>query len=89
MADLSATDRDMVGRHFNRQGPLIGTCAFMKADLVAAVAATDDWIDDNSAAFNTALPTAFRNAATLQQKTLLFCWVALRRAGLLTVAEDG
>lgn len=89
MADLSATDRDRVARYFNRQGPDLGTCTFTKPELVAAVAATDDWIDDNGTAFNTALPVAFRTAATLQQKTLLFCWVALRRAGLLRVQEDG
>jgi hypothetical protein len=89
VADLSATDRDRVGRFFMRQGPTLGTCAFTKPDLVAAIADTDNWIDDNTASFNTALSQPFRTSATLQQKTLLFCWVALRRAGLLHVDEDG
>lgn len=88
MADLSATDRERVKRYFMRQGDATGGCAFTKTDLTAAVTATDDWIDDNASAFNLALPVAFRNAATGQQKTLLFCWVALRRAGLLRVEED-
>lgn len=57
------------------------TCAFTKADLQAAVDATDTWIDTNAAAFNTALPVAFRTNATQAQKTYLFCLVALKRAG--------
>jgi hypothetical protein len=65
-----------------------GVCAFTKADLAAAVNATDDWIEANQAAFNTALPTAFKNNATLAQKTLLFCYVAMRRAGSLHARED-
>lgn len=67
----------------------LGLDQFAKPDLDAAIAATDDWIDTNSAAFNTALPTAFKNGATALQKTVLFCVVALRRAGLLKVSEDG
>lgn len=63
-------------------------CAFTKADLRAALDATDDWIDANTAAFNTALPQPFRGSATATQKTLLFCYVAMRRRGLLPVAED-
>jgi hypothetical protein len=55
----------------------------------AAINATDAWIDANAAAFNTALPQPFRGAATADQKTLLLCWVAMRRAGLLRVEEDG
>jgi hypothetical protein len=60
-----------------------------KTDLRQAVDATDAWIDANQAAFNTALPAAFRNNATLAQKTLLFCYVAMRRAGILRAQEDG
>jgi hypothetical protein len=54
-----------------------------KPELAAAIAATDDWIDTNAAAFNAALPQPFRTAATLDEKTILFCYVALKRAGLL------
>ncbi|MFG1683515.1 hypothetical protein ACGFNP_25325 [Nonomuraea sp. NPDC049269] len=50
--------------------------------------ATDSWIDGNSAAFNAALPQPFRGAATPAQKTLLFCYVAMRRHGLLKAEED-
>jgi hypothetical protein len=65
--------------------------AFTKADLRAALDATDDWIDDNAAAFNSALPQPFRSQASATQKTLLFCYVAMRRRGvdMLRVDEDG
>lgn len=50
-----------------------------KTDLRAAINANDDWIDNNQAAFNAALPEPFRTQATLAQKTLLFCAVAAMR----------
>ncbi len=64
-------------------------CAFTKTDLRAAVDAADTWIDSNASSFNTALPVAFRTNASLAQKTLLLCYVAMRRAGILKVEEDG
>lgn len=87
MALLPDADRDRTGRYFMRANTL--ACAFTKAELRAAVNATDDWIDANAAAFNSALPLAFRTNASQVQKTLLFCWVAMRRAGILRVQEDG
>jgi hypothetical protein len=60
-----------------------------KVDLRAAVDATDAWIDGQQANFNAALPAAARNNLTLVQKTLLFCYVAMRRAGILRAEEDG
>lgn len=62
---------------------------YTKADLRAAVDATDAWIESNASSYNTALPQPFRGAATAQQKTDLLCWVAQRRAGKLRVEEDG
>lgn len=59
-----------------------------KPDLKAAVDATDDWIEANSASFNAALPQPFRGAASSPQKTFLLCYVAMRRAGLLRAEED-
>ena len=53
-----------------------------KAELQAAVAATDVWIDNNAAAYNAALPVAARNRMTATQKTLLFVAVALMRQGI-------
>jgi hypothetical protein len=49
----------------------------------AAADATDTWITDNQTSFNTALPEPFKSTATSAQKTLLFCYVAMKRAGLI------
>jgi hypothetical protein len=61
--------------------------AFTKAQLSAAVAAADQWADDNAAAYNTALPAAFRNNATAAQKSLLLLCVIARRAGFTEWAD--
>jgi len=53
-----------------------------KSELLAAVVATDTWIDNNQAGYNTALPSAFRDNATAAQKTLLFCAVAAARVSI-------
>lgn len=86
MAVLSTTDRQRVWRGLMR---LLGGRAepvnFAKDDLLAAISATDDWIDANAAAFNTALPLAFRTSATAVQKTILFCAVALARVSIAFV----
>lgn len=87
MAVLPDADRDRVWRAFMRRN--LDSSGFTKADLRAAVDATDSWIDSNAAAFNSALPAAFRTTATAAQKTLLFCYVAMRRQGALRVEEDG
>jgi len=54
----------------------------IKGDIKSAVDATDAWIEANQANYNAALPDAFRNNATQQQKTLLFCAVALARVSI-------
>ena len=84
---LDTTGRFRVWAHAMRNwvGNLAGVT---KTDLRAAVDATDDWIDANQASFNSALPVAFRTNATLAQKTLLFCFVAMRRANLMRAEED-
>lgn len=63
------------------------SAAFTKAQLSAAVAAADQWADDNAAAYNTALPAAFRNNATAAQKSLLLVYVIARRAGFTEWAD--
>lgn len=52
-----------------------------KAQLDAAIAAIDDWIEANAASFNSALPIAARNNLTASQKAHLFYLVAQRRYG--------
>lgn len=95
MALLDDTNRRRVWAHFMRNLDILGGIpAITKADVRAAIDATDAWIDAASATaapatgYNSALPQPFRGAANLSQKTLLFCFVAMRRAGLLKVEED-
>jgi hypothetical protein len=85
MAELSATDRFRCWAQLMRA---VTGWPVTKADLRAAVDATDTWIDSNQSAFNSALPQPFRTNASVSQKTLLFCYVAMRRAGLLRAEED-
>lgn len=84
---LDATGRLRVWAQAMRRGGL-GALGVTKADLRAAVDATDDWIEANQSSYNTALPQPARASLTLVQKTLLFCWVAMRRAGLHRAEED-
>lgn len=87
MAELPEQDRNRVWRWFMRRNT--DPCNYTKTDLKAAIDACDTWVDANATSFNQALPQPFRGQATAQQKTLLLCWVAMRRAGLLRVEEDG
>ena len=50
-----------------------------KAELRAALDATDAWINDNAAAYNAALPLPARTALSAQQKAELFLFVARKR----------
>jgi len=89
VAVLDATNRLRTAAHLMRGAILGGVAGCTKLDIRAAVNATDDWIDTNATAFNSALPVAFRTNASQAQKTILFCIVAMRRAGLLHTEEDG
>lgn len=81
MATLPDGDRQKVSnglqRYWSDQREVIAVLT--KADMKAAVDATDSWIDTNGASFNNALPTAAKNNLTMAQKTLMFCAVALYR----------
>lgn len=87
MAALPTVDRQRAMYQWMRAN--LEACGFTKADAQAAVDACDTWIDSNQSSFNTALPAAFRINASLTQKTMLFCYVAMRRAGILRAPEDG
>lgn len=50
-----------------------------KHDIRAAVDAIDGWIDDNLAAFNTAIPQPARSELTAKQKAEIFFAIAGRR----------
>ena len=89
MAVMDATNRLRTWAQIMRDWPPgAGLPGTTKPDLRAAVNATDDWIEANQASFNAALPQPFRSQATLTQKTFLFCYVAMRRAGRLRAQED-
>jgi hypothetical protein len=80
MAVLSDPDRAQIWAEYQRElSTAHESASFTKAQLLAAVAAADQWINDNSAAYNAALPTAFRNNATPAQKArMLSAIVAMR-----------
>lgn len=81
MTVLDSTNRAAVSADFQRDLSVTRTSlALTKAQLQAAIDATDQWIDDNASAFNSALPTAARTTLTAQQKLDLFLRVARRRA---------
>lgn len=84
---LDAINRARLAAGYQRDGRCPG--ALIKPQLAAAIAAADDWIDTNSAAFAAALPAAFRTATTPAQKGELLAYVLMRRIGKLTVQEDG
>ncbi len=91
MALLDEANRSRVWGHVLRKLALAG---LTKADVRAAVDATDAWIDSAQGAtapatgYNSALPQPFRGTANADQKTVLFCYVAMRRAGLLKTEAD-
>lgn len=88
MAVLSSEERRRIMAYAMRQASTLAVSGVDKTELRAAIDATDAWIDSNAASFNSALPVTFRTNANLVQKTILFCYVAMRRAGILRVDED-
>lgn len=90
MAVLSTADRDRIWRAIMREWSRLRTeeTAFSKQVLRDAVDDTDVWIENNQGSFNSALNATFRTDASQLQKTLLFCYVAMKRAGLVTGEED-
>lgn len=48
-----------------------------KAQADAAITAADDWIDSQAAEYNAALPAAFRNSASSNDKTVLLLTVVM------------
>jgi hypothetical protein len=50
-----------------------------KADIRAAIDAVDQWADDNTSSFNTAIPLPARTALTTQQKAEILLIVIRRR----------
>jgi len=74
-AEYAEISQDMQ-RQFSR---IFETIALTKAEIQAAISATDVWIDANASAFNLALPLSTRMNLTAKQKTRLFFIVASKR----------
>lgn len=87
MALLDSTNRARCRNQFMRD--TLVSAGITKADLQAAVNAVDQWCEDNTAAFNTALPLPYRTAANTAEKAMLLCYVIMRRNGRLRAEEDG
>lgn len=85
---LSAAERQRVAAQLMRDNsaPLGG---ITKADILAAVVATDDWIDANTADYVASLPAAVQSGTTANQKRWIFAYVLMRVIGKLRVEEDG
>ena len=86
MAKLPDEDRRRIWAHLMRRGQFPGDIS--KSDLRAAVDAIDTWVEDNTASFNTALPTTYRTSADADQKAALLMYVVMRRSGKLRTEED-
>jgi hypothetical protein len=84
MAELSEETRQQIWRGvmrwWSKENETVA--GVTKSDIRDAIDATDEWIDDNQASYNQALPDAARNNLTQAQKTLLFCAVALARVSV-------
>ena len=52
---------------------------FLKDDLRAAIDAADQWVSDNQASFNTALPEPFKSTGSTSQKALVLQFVIQKR----------
>lgn len=86
MTLLTQTDRDRLIAQLQRVET--AAAAFTKPELAAACAAADQWVEDNQAGYNAALPAAFRTKATTAQKAILLGYVLWRRIGRLVAEED-
>ena len=53
--------------------------ALTKAEIREAVNATDQWVEDNKASFNSALPEPFKTTATSKQKSELLTYIVKKR----------
>jgi hypothetical protein len=80
MAVLSETQRAEAWAEYMRQVSRDGEAlSLTKADLRAALDATDDWVSDNMIAYNSAIPLPARSELTTSQKARLIMYVVSKR----------
>lgn len=84
MAVLDSTARAAIWAEFMREesNDRNSITGLTKAELRAAFDAADDWVEANSAAFNTAIPQPARGALTARQKAKLLAAVLAKRYGV-------
>ena len=82
LVSASLTDSDRVLVHHDYMSTLsaeLVSVGVSKQDFRDAVNATDQWITDNSASYNSALPLPIRTLLSTRDKERLFMFVARRR----------
>jgi hypothetical protein len=80
VAVLSDADRLELQGEFIRTEDTAGRFGtLVKADIRAALNAIDQWVSDNAAAFNSAIPQPARAQLTSAQKARLLWYVARKR----------
>ncbi len=80
MAVLPDSDRKEIFANWMREISSRREAAnIMKADLRAAFNAIDDWVDNNTSSFNTAIPLPARTSLTAKQKAELLMFVIKKR----------
>ncbi|HIJ72274.1 MAG TPA: hypothetical protein HPP87_13110 [Planctomycetes bacterium] len=81
MAQLSVENRDNIHKEFMLQTSArfeeLG--ALTKPDLKAAVDAIDEWVENNFASFNSAVPQMAREALSAKQKAQLLFMILKKR----------
>lgn len=83
-ADKLAIAKVYYERHF--QALPGATTPWTKAQLASAIDSMNNWTDTNQSSFLSTLATDapdFSSASNATQKSLLFCYVLLRRAGVI------
>jgi hypothetical protein len=79
MAVMSDGDRIACWEQWMRENLETITGSMTKAEFRAAVDATDQWVSDNSASYNSAIPQPARGAMSNSQKAFLLSVVLLKR----------
>lgn len=83
MAVLSDADRAIAARRLGYRLFVESnqTAVFDFAQLLACIAAVDEWCEANAVAFNQSIPQPMRGAMSAAQKAELLAYVAMKRTG--------
>lgn len=81
MTVLDSTQRTAVRDFFMREK--VGPDGVNKTQLAEVVAAVDQWVEDNTTSYNNAIPQPQRGNMSATHKTLVLCYVVMKRQGLI------